>query len=194
MTLTHYIGGKLVGETADFPPSLNYPNLTTFINSETFEEFILVNGVWEQVGAPIPTVGGWKEIGRTTLGSASSLISVTGLVNKRYLQILAHTRDTGGSINQVITLNGDAAANYAIRKAFNGGADGAFGATNSMQFMGNAFSNQIFGVGHLANLVNKEKLFIIKILRNLLEVLVLIPTAVEVKSPTLSAPPFVLNR
>jgi len=51
MTLTHYIGGKLTGLTADFPPSLNYPNLTTFINFETFQEFILVAGVWEQIGA-----------------------------------------------------------------------------------------------------------------------------------------------
>lgn len=49
MTLTHYIGGKLTGLTVDFPPSLNYPELTTFINSETFTEYILVAGVWEQV-------------------------------------------------------------------------------------------------------------------------------------------------
>ena len=50
MALTHYIGGKLTGLTADFPPSLNYPELTTFIDVELFKEFILVNGVWEQVG------------------------------------------------------------------------------------------------------------------------------------------------
>lgn len=50
MALTHYIGGKLTGLTVDFPPSLNYPNLTTFINTETFQEFILVSGVWEPIG------------------------------------------------------------------------------------------------------------------------------------------------
>ncbi len=50
MTLTYYVGGKLVGLTADFPPSLNHPEFTTFINSETFEEFILVSGVWEIIG------------------------------------------------------------------------------------------------------------------------------------------------
>lgn len=49
MTLTHYVGGKLVGLTVDFPPSLNYPENTTFINSETFSEFILVAGVWEAI-------------------------------------------------------------------------------------------------------------------------------------------------
>lgn len=55
MTLTHYIGGKITGDTADFDVlSTNYPNLTTFINFETFTEFILVSGVWEQVGqAPL---------------------------------------------------------------------------------------------------------------------------------------------
>jgi len=56
MTLTHYIGGKLTGLTVDFPPSLNYPNLTTFINTETFIEYILVSGVWEQVGVASPFV------------------------------------------------------------------------------------------------------------------------------------------
>jgi len=49
LTLTHYVGGKLVGDTADFnlPLSINYPEFTTFINFETFREFILVSGVWE---------------------------------------------------------------------------------------------------------------------------------------------------
>lgn len=51
MALQHYIGGKLTGLTADFPPSLNYPNLTTFIDTETFIEYILVAGVWQQIGA-----------------------------------------------------------------------------------------------------------------------------------------------
>jgi len=57
MTLTHYVGGKLTGLTVDFPPSLNYPENTTFINSETFVEYILVAGVWEAIKEPafLPT-------------------------------------------------------------------------------------------------------------------------------------------
>ena len=50
LTLSYYVGGKLVGVTADFPPSLNHPEFTTFIDSETFTEYILVAGVWQQVG------------------------------------------------------------------------------------------------------------------------------------------------
>ena len=33
------------------------------------------------------TAGGWKEIGRTTLGSAGTTITVSGLADKRYYKI-----------------------------------------------------------------------------------------------------------
>jgi len=98
MTLTHYIGGKLTGLTADFPPSLNYPENTTFINTETFQEFILVAGVWEEVGAVgfIVATGGvettdgdFKVHTFSTIGSAENFEITSGQGNLQLLVIAA---------------------------------------------------------------------------------------------------------
>ena len=37
-------------------------------------------------------VGGWVELGRTTLGSAADTISVASLADKRYLMILRNAK------------------------------------------------------------------------------------------------------
>jgi len=52
MTLQYYIGGKITGLAADTKP-LGVPEFTTFIESDTFTEFILVSGVWERIGTVI---------------------------------------------------------------------------------------------------------------------------------------------
>jgi len=167
MTLTHYIGGKLTGLTADFPPSLNYPNLTTFINVETFQEFILVSGVWEQIGQ-IPAVGGWKELGRTTLGSLSTTVTVPSnypssvLANKRYYMYLINKLPSG-NISSGIRLGNagtvDSGLNYATRESSNGGAEDAQGNTGHLLNRGAGSDDDItFSVGYLANVNNKEKL------------------------------------
>lgn len=54
MTIQYYIGGKIVGLQADTKPLL-VPENSTFIESDTFKEFIFVSGVWEQVGTFPPT-------------------------------------------------------------------------------------------------------------------------------------------
>jgi len=156
MALTHYIGGKLVGLTADFPPSLNYPNLTTFINSETFIEYILVSGVWEQVGAPIIDVGGWKEIIRVTGDGSSATLDSGIFATKRYLQVLCYTDPSVNSTGQW-RFNSNAGNVYAERLSTNGSADG----TNINQTQMNindtsavpSFSNSYF-----ANLPTSNKL------------------------------------
>ena len=82
MTIQYYIGGKIVGLAADVKPT-SVPANTTFIESDTFTEFIF-DGVatWNQIGAPILPVGGWKELGRTTLGVSGRTIDVSGLDDK----------------------------------------------------------------------------------------------------------------
>ena len=55
--------------------------------------------------------GGWKELDRTTLGSAGDTISVTGLADKRYLMILG-SKIPSGSSDLVYRFNADANNNY----------------------------------------------------------------------------------
>ena len=63
-----------------------------------------------------PSVGGWVELARTTLGSAGDVIDVTSLSDKRYYMILMDYRDTGGQINTNMTINNDTGSILQNRK------------------------------------------------------------------------------
>lgn len=104
-------------------------------------------------------VGGWKELDRTTLGSAGDTIDVTGLPDKRYYTILCDGINTGGSTNMLSQLNADTGTNYAVRESDNGGSDGTGINRTTMNFTGSAADNQ-FAVGYLSNLSTKEKFLI----------------------------------
>ena len=103
--------------------------------------------------------GGWKEVGRTTLGSASSTITVSSLPDKRYYKVL--TSITGQASNSDIgmRLNGDTGLNYARRFSTNGGSD-ISGTVTSLpyHYTDVARTTPIFAVAYLANKSDKEKL------------------------------------
>ena len=114
-------------------------------------------------GAGIPAVaGGWKEIGRTTLGSASNTISVSSLADKRYLMVLNSMTGNSVSYGAVVNrYNNDTGSNYAERRSNNGAADGtgvSQGYVN--ETYGGMGTTPCFGVGYISNLSSKEKLFI----------------------------------
>ena len=99
--------------------------------------------------------GGWKEVGRTTLGSAGSAIDVSSLPDKRYYMILADLdRSTG--LQERITFNGDTGSNYSHRLSTNGGTDAtATGQANIMAT--DAGGSPTFAVAYIANKSDKEK-------------------------------------
>jgi hypothetical protein len=112
------------------------------------------------LGLPSGSVGGWVEVGRTTLGAAGSTIDVTSLPDKRYYMVLSDIFATGGSIDFTLRFNGDSGSNYAYRKSEDGAADGT---STSKVFMLPGDSNNangMFSVGYTSNLSSKEKLFI----------------------------------
>jgi len=109
-------------------------------------------------------VGGWVELGRTTLGSASVDIDVTGLADKRYYMYLidAKFNDTNPRDLRMQTGNGsfDTGSNYADRISHNGGADGtnvSWTFATTLNSLGIAVP--AFGVGYTSNKSDKEKLF-----------------------------------
>jgi hypothetical protein len=69
---------------------------------------------WASTG----TNGGiwWEELGRTTLGSSADVITVNPISARKYLKILIHLIDTGGTINCLMTLNNDTGSNYALTR------------------------------------------------------------------------------
>ena len=105
-----------------------------------------------------PSVGGWKEIGRTTLSGASDQITISSLPDKRYYMTLFNPLPSS-TIDAYYRLNGDTGSNYANRYSQRGGSDGT--QTNSSQLLlsgGNA--SQFWGVQYFSNLSGKEKLCI----------------------------------
>ena len=103
-------------------------------------------------------VGGWVELGRTTLGSGNSTINVSGLADKRYYMILSYTLGNGNN-NVRCRLNADIAANYANRWTNNGAADSSEVNKNWQHYDPNVVGKlNGFTVGYLSNLPTKEKL------------------------------------
>ena len=105
-------------------------------------------------------VGGWVELGRTTLGSAGDDITVSSLPDKRYYMVLTDLQDTGGSIHAEMRLNGDTGSNYAYRYNNNGGTDVGAGPATVMALNPAVQASEVFSVGYLSNLSSKEKLHI----------------------------------
>jgi hypothetical protein len=102
-------------------------------------------------------VGGWVELGRTTLGASSDTITVSSLTNKRYYMILGSTYATGGQIRQMLRFNSDTGNNYAYR----GGADGGSVTSAPRSNMPINEDNEDvgeFSVGYVSNFATKEKL------------------------------------
>jgi len=111
------------------------------------------------LGLQSPSVGGWVEVGRTTLGSSNATISVTSLDNKKYYMILGSRIGSSGGMNVGVQLNADTGSNYAYRRSGNGGTDDTLGSASNMEGLSTG-TTPAFEVAYLANLSTKEKLSI----------------------------------
>ena len=101
-------------------------------------------------------VGGWKELARTTLGSAVDTINVTGLADKRYLMIL---KSFGGSTSGHDRFNGDSGSNYSSRYGVSGSSDYTNINKTAYPWNNAGYSttpNLI--IDYVSNLASKEKL------------------------------------
>ena len=110
----------------------------------------------DRVGTPAVT-GGWKELGRTTLGSATSTMSVSSLPDKRYYQVLLDMTQTIDS-NYKLRLNNDTGSNYAFRFSNAGGSDNTSTSQTSIDLRSRTANEPTFWNGYIANLDSKEKL------------------------------------
>ena len=102
--------------------------------------------------------GGWKELGRTTLGSTSDTISVTSLPDKRYYMVLSDVKASGFIIYNS-RFNSDTGNNYAFRKSNNGGTDATTTSTSAIDQTDSGAQDASFVVGYFANKSDKEKLW-----------------------------------
>ena len=114
--------------------------------------------------AAIPAVaGGWKELSRTTLGSAGDTIDVSSLSDKRYYMVLTDNI-ASGLINSRFRLGNssvDTGSNYARRGSENGAADTTDTSADhlAMPYAENG-NTHFFGVHYVSNKSDKEKLLV----------------------------------
>jgi len=109
-----------------------------------------------------PSVGGWVELGRTTLGSASDKIDVESLPNKRYYMVLFDhhgSANTNGTIRVRYNNTGNSDLEYAGRYTVNGASDSTY-INELSNFIGqhSEDTNPKFRVSYISNFLNKEKL------------------------------------
>jgi len=112
------------------------------------------------LGLPSGSVGGWVELGRTTLGSDGDSIDVTGLADKRYLMALINVPTTGNARPRT-RFNADTTNNYSDRWSHIGGTDDTTGTSKSFIYNEvTSTTDDTFAVCYASNLSNKEKLTI----------------------------------
>jgi len=104
-------------------------------------------------------IGGWKQIGKTTVGpSTSGYIDVSSLANKRLLMFLSHTFIGPRFIEHRVQLNSDNSSNYRSRNQRNGGTDYVHAKNNSLIYDDLQSTDDRFQVGYISNYASKEKL------------------------------------
>ena len=118
----------------------------------------LGNSLQTAQGGAAGGVGGWVELGRTTLGADADSISVTGLTDKRYLMVLSNINAKTGTTVIDQTYNGDTGSNYASRRSADGSADSTFLNGTNIDVGGIDTGRSVFQVSYIANLAAKEKL------------------------------------
>jgi len=107
---------------------------------------------------PIGSVAGWKEIGRTTLGSSADDITVSSLPDKRYYMVLTNILNSG-YIDGGWRFNGDTGSNYSGRRSYQGNADTTIiNQTYAKEGAGDPCPN--LWVSYISNKSDKEKLAI----------------------------------
>lgn len=107
---------------------------------------------------PAGSVGGWVELGRTTLGGAGDNITVSSLPNKRYYMLLKSCKASVNTVYDQLRFNSDTGSNYAGRRNYAGGTDYLTTSTSFIEFGGYDVGIPWFDVSYVANYASKEKL------------------------------------
>jgi hypothetical protein len=105
--------------------------------------------------------GGWKEVGRTTLGSAGDDIEVTGLPDKPYYMFLIKMLTGGTRTSCKMTFNGEVSGtNYYSRYSDNGGTDGTYQG-NGFTVRNNSYGyDDSIAIGYIASKSGQQKAMI----------------------------------
>jgi hypothetical protein len=93
----------------------------------------LGNSLQTAQGGAAGGIGGWVELGRTTLGSNGTIIDIASLANKRYYMVLVNKLGlaSANGLSQM-RLNADTGSNYAWRRNNDGAGEASTGSQSSI--------------------------------------------------------------
>jgi len=119
-------------------------------------------------GLPSGSVGGWVEVGRTTLGSDTATVDVSSIPDKRYYMVLMdYTQTTDFSaLHRLGNSSIDTGNNYNNRQSTDGGSDSTGQATWVRVDNGWQSGDRKLAVEYIANKSNKEKLIMNHMVRS----------------------------
>ena len=129
----------------------------SFVYSHPFTG--LANGL-NTINAAGGGIGGWVELGRTTLGSAGTSLSVSSLPDKRYYMYMwSFIRNTADN-DPKMRFNSDTGSNYSFRGSINGASDVTSTSSNNIDHSVSNVAPFTFGVHYVVNRAANEKLSI----------------------------------
>jgi hypothetical protein len=134
--------------------TLSTPTIASFANAQHSHQSSSGGGALS--AAAVSTMW-WEEIGRTTLGTAGDVITVTGMTAKKYLRIIVYQINTGGTTRPAIRFNGDATANYAYRLSRDGAADVTAASTTILDITNAVSASPIHSQVDVINVATQEK-------------------------------------
>ena len=111
-------------------------------------------------GLPSGSVGGWVELGRHVIGTASSEVFVASLPDKRYYMVLYEDKGEASAQARLLRYNSDANNIYSNRVSTNGASDTEQNTQPQHNGWNGNNTTPQFNVWHIANLAGKEKLLI----------------------------------
>lgn len=104
----------------------------------------------------------WQKLGTTTISGTSESIDVSGLEDKKFLQIINHTTGTSASLESTLAFNSDISNIYARRASSNGATDVT--SANALECIWSTLAASTTGsefvVGYVINISTEEKLVI----------------------------------
>jgi len=83
----------------------------------------------------------WDQIAETTLGSAATSISLTGIPTRQDIRIVVYIPSSSAGITPAIRFNNDSGANYRYNISSNGGAAGQQAAKNEFDIQTGSYTS-----------------------------------------------------
>jgi hypothetical protein len=142
-------------------PTNPSPVLTDYFISEDVSSVTDVRVLLSDMMAAMISGGlWWQELGRTTLGSAGTTITISSFTARKYLRVMGYLYDNGAAVVGNLTFNNDSGSNYAMTNSTSGGADATLTSQANLLMAVDSAATPRYFIIDVINISSKEKMLI----------------------------------